>query len=89
MEEQIHSLLIKYVTGNADEAEQLQVRQWINEREDNLDYFISLKATWQDALHHPGEQVVDADKAFTRLQSRLQIPAAGAVVIERRPKRAG
>jgi len=76
MDEHIKALLIKYITGNADEDEQLQARQWMRESEDHLDYFMSLKAAWQDALHHPGEQVINTDQAFSRLQSRLQIQPA-------------
>ena len=77
MDDNIQQLLIKYITGNADEEEQQYVRQWIGQSGDNLEYFISLKATWQDALHHPGGQVVNTSRAFSRLQARLQIPQAG------------
>lgn len=76
MDDNIQQLLIKYITGNAGEDEQQYVRQWIGQSGDNLEYFISLKATWQDALHHPGEQVVNTSQAFSRLQARLQIPPA-------------
>ena len=71
MNEEIKPLVIKYITGNADASEQEYVRQWIGESQDNMDYYISLRETWQDALHHPGHRVVNTDKAFERLRERL------------------
>ncbi|HEY4290459.1 MAG TPA: FecR family protein [Puia sp.] len=73
MNEQIKPLVIKYITGDADASEQEYVRQWIGESQDNMDYYISLKETWQDALHHPDHRVFNADKAFERLRGRLQV----------------
>jgi transmembrane sensor len=74
MDESIKILLIKYITGDADEKERLEARQWIRESQDNMAYFISLKGIWQDSLLHPGERVVNTDEAFDRLRARLQIP---------------
>ena len=79
MNEEIQPLVIKYITGNADASEQEYVRQWIGESQDNMDYYISLRETWQDALHHPDHRVFHADKAFERLRERLRVPEdAGA-----------
>ncbi|HEY4110249.1 FecR family protein [Puia sp.] len=75
MNEQIKALVIKYITGDADASEQQWVREWIGESQDHLDYYISLRETWQDALHHPGHAVFSADKAFDRLRERLETPA--------------
>jgi len=74
MNDNIKTLLTKYISGNADESERLAVRQWIGESQDNLDLFISLKASWDDALHHPGRPVVDTPEAFRKLRARLGIP---------------
>ena len=79
MNEEIKPLVIKYITGNADASEQEYVRQWIGESQDNMDYYISLRETWQDALHHPDHRVFQTDKAFERLRERL---SAGAPVEE-------
>src|ERR1700754_2543856 len=75
MNEEIKPLVIKYITGNADASEQEYVRQWIGESQDNMDDYISLRETWQDALHHPDHRVFQTDKAFERLRERL---SAGA-----------
>jgi ferric-dicitrate binding protein FerR (iron transport regulator) len=72
MNEEIKPLVIKYITGNADASEQEYVRQWIGESQDNMDYYISLRETWQDALHHPDHRVFHTDKAFERLRERLR-----------------
>lgn len=80
MDEEIKTLLVKYITGNADAKERQFVLQWIDESQDNADYFVSLKASWDDALYHPGERAVNTDQAFDRLRKRLmQEEAAGSV----------
>jgi transmembrane sensor len=74
MDEEIKALLVKYITGNADAKERQFVRQWIDESQDNADYFAGLKAAWDDALYHPGKRVVNTGQAFDKLRKRL-IPA--------------
>ncbi|HEY4208764.1 MAG TPA: FecR domain-containing protein [Puia sp.] len=71
MDEELKALLVKYITGNADPAERQLVRQWLNESRDNVDYFISVKAAWHDALYHSGERRVDVSEAFDKLRKRL------------------
>jgi len=90
MDEEIKSLLVKYITGNADAKERQFVRRWLDESQENVDYFTSLKAAWDDALHHPGRRSVNTDDAFDRLRKRL-VPYEETVEPlpeeERRPRR--
>ena len=71
MDDAIKTLLVKYITGNADLHERQMVRDWLDESQDNIDYFISLKTGWDDALYHGGERRVNTDDAFDRLRKRL------------------
>ncbi|MBS1601518.1 MAG: FecR family protein [Bacteroidetes bacterium] len=81
MNEQIQSLIIKYITGEADQEQREWVRRWIGQSQENMDYYIQLKSTWDDALHYPGQPAVDTDKAFERLRGRLQAPERGGATI--------
>jgi|GEM_PF-293056 len=79
MEEEIKTLLVKYITGNADAEERQFVRQWLDESQDNVDYFTSLKAAWDDALYHPDRRVVNTNAAFDKLRKKLapdEVPAS-------------
>ena len=71
MNEDIKALLVKYITGNADANERRLVRQWLDESQDNRDEFTGLKAAWDDAVHHPGQQMVNTNAAFDKLRKRL------------------
>jgi ferric-dicitrate binding protein FerR (iron transport regulator) len=85
MNEEIKALVIRYITGNADAAEQEYVRQWIAESQANMDNYILLRETWQDALLHPGHRVFDGNAAFERLRQRVSAGQAE----EDRPAEAG
>jgi ferric-dicitrate binding protein FerR (iron transport regulator) len=89
MDEELKSLLVKYITGNADPGERQTVSQWLNESQDNMDYFISLKAAWDDALYHPGERRVQVAGAFDKLRKRLvsEPSEAPGLPIEERSRR--
>lgn len=92
MDEEIKPLLVKYITGNADPNERQFVRQWLEESQDHVDYFTSLKAAWDDALYHPGERRVNTDDAFNRLRKRLTpdetaAKPAAEPVMEKRQRR--
>ncbi|WP_431214014.1 hypothetical protein ACQ86N_03780 [Puia sp. P3] len=82
MNEQIQTLIIRYITGEADQEQREFVRQWIARSQENMDYYIQLRSTWDDALHHPGQPAVDTNKAFEQLRQRLQAgpdPVTGPV----------
>lgn len=71
MDEEIKALLVKYITGNANPNERRQVRQWLDQSQDNRDEFTGLKAAWDDAVYHPGQQLVNTNAAFDKLRKRL------------------
>ncbi len=53
-------LLIKYISDNANKAEQKLVQEWIKEKESNLSYFIELKTLWMQ-LNIPQERASAED----------------------------
>ena len=82
MNEQIQTLIIRYITGDADQQQREFVRQWIAQSQENMDYYIQLRSTWDDALHYPGQPAVDTNKAFEQMRERLQAgpdPVTGPV----------
>jgi transmembrane sensor len=48
--EEIKILLVKYITGEADESEIYAVKHWISQHPENEQYFIQLYETWQNML---------------------------------------
>jgi transmembrane sensor len=49
--EEIKPLLVKYITGEADQADIEQVKEWINAHPENEQYFAQLYETWHNILY--------------------------------------
>ncbi|GAA4311441.1 DUF4974 domain-containing protein [Mucilaginibacter gynuensis] len=63
--EDIKTLLVKYITGEATAEEAQQVTSWVNAHPENEQYFAQLYETWQNMLYlEPG--LIDEDKAYER-----------------------
>jgi transmembrane sensor len=70
--EDIKTLLVKYITGEADEFEKDEVKFWINAHPENEQYFAQLYETWQNMLYlEPG--IINEHKAYERFAG-LQTP---------------
>ncbi|WP_094569090.1 FecR family protein [Mucilaginibacter xinganensis] len=68
--EEIKPLLVKYITGEADPADIVQVKEWINAHPENEQYFAQLYETWHNMLYVQPQ--VNKDNAF---QQFLPAPA--------------
>ncbi|RFZ94008.1 FecR family protein [Mucilaginibacter conchicola] len=62
-ENDIESLLIRYILKEATEAEANQVRRWIQAHPENEQYFVQLYEAWHQALPS-GTDAIDTDKAY-------------------------
>lgn len=72
MNETNKELLVKYITGSADESEKIQVEQWLDEDPVNRDYYIRLEQVWRDSLFAgEGGKAINTDKAFGALKEKL------------------
>jgi len=49
--EEIKPLLVKYITGEADQTDLEQVKEWINAHPENEQYFAQLYETWHNMLY--------------------------------------
>ena len=49
--EEIKPLLVKYITGEANQADIEQVKEWINAHPENEQYFAQLYETWHNMLY--------------------------------------
>ncbi len=71
------NLLIKYISGNANELEKKQVLDWIEKSESNMNYFAELKNLWvyNNVIGNSQENIGNADKInkanFKILSSRI------------------
>lgn len=65
-------LLVKHLTGEATEAEMLQVEQWLADDEANQHYFEHFKLIWEESVQLASVTEVDEQAAWQRFQNRVQ-----------------
>ena len=65
-------LLVKHLTGEATEAEVLQVKQWLANDEANKQYFDHFKLIWEESVQLASVTLVDEQGAWDRFQNRVQ-----------------
>jgi transmembrane sensor len=65
-------LLVKHLTGEATEAEVLQVEQWLASDEANKHYFEHFKLIWEESVQLANTTHVDEQLAWHRFQNRVQ-----------------
>jgi ferric-dicitrate binding protein FerR (iron transport regulator) len=65
-------LLVKHLTGEATEAEMLQVKQWLANDEANIHYFEHFKLIWEESVQLANTSQVDEQAAWERFQNRVQ-----------------
>jgi transmembrane sensor len=65
-------LLVKHLTGEATEAEMLQVEQWLANDEANKHYFEHFKLIWEESVQLANSTQVNEQAAWERFQNRVQ-----------------
>jgi transmembrane sensor len=65
-------LLVKHLTGEATEAEVLQVEQWLASDEANKHYFEHFKLIWEESVQLTSTTAVDEQLAWERFQNRVK-----------------
>lgn len=50
-DDEITSLLVRYITHDVNAAEITQIKEWINAHPENEQYFAQLYETWHDMLY--------------------------------------
>jgi len=65
-------LLVKHLTGEATEAEMLQVEQWLANDEANKHYFEHFKLIWEESVQLSDSAAIDEQAAWQRFQNRVQ-----------------
>jgi transmembrane sensor len=65
-------LLVKHLTGEATEAEKLQVEQWLANDEANRHYFQHFRLIWEESIQLANTAQVDEQGAWERFQHRVQ-----------------
>ncbi|WP_207425279.1 FecR family protein [Pedobacter sp. SYSU D00535] len=63
MNEDIKITLTKYITGQADETEAAEVREWIRRSPENEEYYVSLYEAWHNSLAAE-KALIDVDAAY-------------------------
>ena len=63
MNEDIKISLVKYITGQADETESAEMREWIRSNPENERYYFELYEAWHNSLY-ADRDLIDADLAY-------------------------
>jgi ferric-dicitrate binding protein FerR (iron transport regulator) len=64
----IDDLLVKHLTGEATEAEQSEVQQWLTLDDANRRYYDHFKLIWEESVHLAANTQVDENVAWERFQ---------------------
>ncbi len=80
-------VLVKHLLGEANEAEQQEVREWIAASAENRKYYEQLRLIWEQSKHLQPTQTVDTNAAWNRLMQRVEREEAIATVPENVTKR--
>lgn len=67
-----HELLVKYITGEANAAEKLQVEKWIAASDENSKAYDHFKLIWNESQKLAHNSAIDEDKAWGRFRERIQ-----------------
>lgn len=79
MPEDKDELIGKYLAGEANNAERLQVEEWVRERPENQRYFGHLKTIFDQASTIQERHRFDADAAWNALRNKLKDSGDGQV----------
>ena len=64
-------LLVKRLTGEATEAEMLQIEQWLENDEANRHYFEHFRLIWEESVQLASTAHIDEEGAWERFQNRV------------------
>lgn len=65
------SLIIKYFEGTLGEKETAELRTWLEEKEENMDYFLSLEEAYLSMASTKDMEAADTDAAWSRFMSKF------------------
>lgn len=69
MREDIKISLINYITGQADETESAEVREWIRSKPENEQYYFELYEAWHSSLYAERD-IVDVESAYALFRAK-------------------
>ncbi|ASU36253.1 FecR domain-containing protein [Mucilaginibacter xinganensis] len=64
-------LLVKYILGETNAAENQETQQWLNENDANRKYYTDFKLIWEESELIASTSSPDEDGAWLRLQNRI------------------
>lgn len=70
MNEDIKNSLIKYITGQADETESAEVREWIKSKPENEENYFQFYEAWHNSLY-ANKEIFDVDGAYETFLNRI------------------
>lgn len=72
MNKNIHNLIVRVLSGNANEQDLVQLDTWLSQGAENKKEFERLRKVWEESGNLKIEREVDVDAAWTDLQQRIE-----------------
>ncbi len=66
-------LITRNLTGEASPEEIIELQNWLAASKNNLLYFQQLKNIWDNSEYYSGEKMIDVDKAFKNISTRIKL----------------
>ncbi len=74
--ENMDDVLVKYLLGEATQAEQNDAEQWINASQANKRYFEQFRLIWDESRQLASKSEVNTDEAWGRFMNKIQAEEA-------------
>jgi ferric-dicitrate binding protein FerR (iron transport regulator) len=79
MEKETQDILItRYLSGETGPDELIELKKWLDASEDNILYFQQIKNIWDNTDHTINKKMIDADKAFNKINKKINLKSPDA-----------
>lgn len=68
---EIYAVIIECITGKSDDQSKQKLELWLNESEENRNFFDQVKDIWQTAAIGQNKEQFDPDQAWERVKMRM------------------
>ena len=72
-EENSEILIVRYLSGEASPEEITELKKWLSASGDNLLFFRQIKNIWNNSKQYSFKELIDADKAFVKVNKRVTL----------------
>lgn len=72
-EERNNALIIRFLSGDINQSEVVELQEWINQSDENKAEFVKARNLWMATAQIKGNYVVDTDQALSELNHKIDM----------------